>query len=120
MDEETIERLVEQSQAFYEVSLGYLSSPEVLFQLGIIAVAVVLGWFLSGLVEKKIEGAVRRIHGMRGLLRVIVAFLRRLQWFFMALLLGIAYIATRISGWPLRKAITSRRAIRLALAMGKP
>jgi small-conductance mechanosensitive channel len=100
MDKETVESLIEQAKAFYELALGYLSSPDVLFQLGIIVVAVVPAWFLSGLVEKKIEGAVRRIHGMRGLLRVIVAFLRRLQWFFIALFLGIAYIATRISGWP--------------------
>ncbi|HMB40251.1 MAG TPA: mechanosensitive ion channel domain-containing protein [Wenzhouxiangellaceae bacterium] len=100
MDEQTIDRLVERGIAFYELSLQYLSSPEVLFQLGIIAIAVVPAWFLSGLVEKKIEGAVRRIHGMRGLLRVIVAFLRRLQWLFIAVFLGIAYIATRISGWP--------------------
>ena len=100
MDEQTIDRLVERATAFYELSLDYLSSPEILYQLGIIVVAVVPGWLLAGLVEKKIEGAVRRIHGMRGLLRVIVAFLRRLQWFFMALFLGIAYIATRISGWP--------------------
>ena len=100
MDEETIERLVEQAKAFYELSLDYLSSPEVLFQLGIIAIAVVPAWFLSRLVEKKIEGAVRRIHGMPGLLRVIVAFLRRLQWLFIALFLGIAYIAIRVAGWP--------------------
>jgi len=100
VDEQTIDRLVERGIAFYELSLQYLSSPEVLFQLGIIAIAVVPAWFLSGLVEKKIEGAVRRIHGMRGLLRVIVAFLRRLQWLFIAVFLGIAYIATRISGWP--------------------
>ena len=100
MNEQTIDRLIEQAKAFYALSLEYLSSPEVLFQIGIIAIAVIPAWFLSSLVEKKIEGAVRRIHGMRGLLRVIVAFLRRLQWFFIALFLGIAYVATRISGWP--------------------
>ena len=100
MDEETVNQLVERAQAFYELTLAYLSSPAILFQLGIIVVAVVAAWFLSGFVEKKIEGAVRRIHGMRGLLRIIVAFLRRLQWFFIALLLGIAYVATRIAGWP--------------------
>ncbi|MDT8408415.1 MAG: mechanosensitive ion channel [Wenzhouxiangellaceae bacterium] len=100
MDDETIDRLVEQAKAFYELSLAYLSSPEVLFQLGIIAVAVIPAWMLSGLVEKKIEGVARRIHGMPGLLRVIVAFLRRLHWLFMALFLGIAHIATRIAGWP--------------------
>lgn len=100
MDEETVSQLVEKARALYELSLAYLSSPAILFQLGIIVVAVVAAWFLSRLVEKKIEGAVRRIHGMRGLLRIIVAFLRRLHWFFIALLLGVAYVATRIAGWP--------------------
>ena len=100
MDEESINQLVEQAKTFYEVSLEYLSSPEILFQLGIIIVAVVPAWFLSGIVEKKLEGEVRRIHGMRGLLRVIVAFLRRLEWLFIAVFLGIAYIATHIAAWP--------------------
>jgi small-conductance mechanosensitive channel len=100
VDEETLGRLIEQTKAFYELSVEYLSSPEVLFQLAIIAAAVVPAWLLSGYVEKKIEGLVRRIHGMRGLLRIIVAFLRRLHWFFIALLLAIAYIATRLAAWP--------------------
>ncbi len=100
MNEETLDRLVQQAKAFYELSLEYLSSPEVLFQLGIIVVAVVPAWLLSGVVEKKLEGVVRRIHGMPGLLRVIVAFLRRLQWLFIAVFLGVAHIATLIAGWP--------------------
>ncbi|MEX2497474.1 MAG: mechanosensitive ion channel domain-containing protein [Wenzhouxiangellaceae bacterium] len=37
---------------------------------------------------------------MPGALRVIVAFLRRLQWLFISILLGIAYIAIRVAGWP--------------------
>lgn len=100
MDEESVDRLVEQAMSFYELSLEYLTSPEVFFQLVIIAIAVVPAWILSRLVEKKIEDLVRRIRGMPGLLRVIVAFLRRLQWLFIALFLGIAYIAIRVAGWP--------------------
>lgn len=100
MDEETLNNLIERTKVFYQLSLDYLSSPEVLYQLGIIVVAVIPAWFLAGYVEKKIEGLVRRIHGMRGLLRVIVAFLRRLQWLFIAVFLGIAYIGTRIAEWP--------------------
>lgn len=100
MNEQTFNQLVEKARAFYDISLAYLSSPEILFQLGIVVVAVVAAWLLSRFVEKKIEGLVRRIHGMPGLLRVIVAFLRRLQWFFIAVLLGVAYVATHIAGWP--------------------
>lgn len=100
MDEETVDQLAEQASTFYELSLAYLSSPGVLFQLGIIVAAVVPAWFLSGVFEKKIESAVRRIHGMPGLLRVIAAFLRRLHWLFIAIFLGIAYVATRVAEWP--------------------
>ncbi len=100
MDEASVDQLVEQANTFYEISLAYLSSPEVLFQLGIIVAAVVPAWFLSRVFEKKIEGAVRRIHGMPGLLRVIAAFLRRLHWLFIAVFLGVAYVATRIANWP--------------------
>lgn len=100
MEEETIEQLVEEAQSIYQIAFGYLSSPEVIFQLGIIAALVLPAWLLSRVVEKKLEGQVRRIQGMPGLLRVIVAFLRRLHWLFIAVFLGIAYWATRIAGWP--------------------
>ena len=42
----------------------------------------------------------REIKGQPGLLRVIVAFLRRLQWLFFVTLLGIAYLATSVAAWP--------------------
>lgn len=100
MDEETAEKLIEQAKGFYELSLDYLSSPEILFQLGIILVAIAPAWLLSKFVERKIEDLVRRIHGMRGLLRVIAAFLRRLHWLFIAVILGIGYMATQMTGWP--------------------
>lgn len=100
MDKAHFESLLAQARSFFELALAYLSSAEVLIQLGIIVAAVVPAWLLSRVVEKKLEGAVRRIHGMPGLLRVIVAFLRRLHWLFMALFLGIAYIAIRLAGWP--------------------
>jgi len=56
--EETIDRLVGHAKGFYEMSLAYVSSSEVLFQFGIIVVAIIPAWILSGLVEKKLEGAV--------------------------------------------------------------
>jgi len=100
LDEEAIVRLSERFSAFFELAFEYFSSPTVLFQLGIIVAAVIPAWFLAKFVEKRLEGLIRRIHGMRDVLRVLVAFLRRLQWLFIALFLGVAYIATRITGWP--------------------
>jgi small-conductance mechanosensitive channel len=100
MEDDTIEQLTEQARTIFEVVYNYLDTPEVLFQIGIIIAAVVPAWFVAGFVEKKIENAVRRIRGMRVLLRIIVAFLRRIEWFFVALFLGIAYVATQLAGWP--------------------
>jgi small-conductance mechanosensitive channel len=100
VNQENLEKLLERAETFSVEAYSYLSSPEVLFQIGIILVAVIPAWFLSGLVERKIEGLVRRIHGMRGLLRVIAAFLRRLKWLFSALFLGVAYVAGEIAAWP--------------------
>jgi small-conductance mechanosensitive channel len=37
---------------------------------------------------------------MPGTLRIIVAFLRRMEWFFFVILLGIAYILTSAAQWP--------------------
>ena len=100
MDEETLDKLTAHAKEFYELAYEYLSSPDVLFQLGIILAAVIPAWLVSKFVERKIEGVVRRIHGMRGLLRVIAAFLRRLHWLFIAIFIGIAYLATQMAGWP--------------------
>lgn len=100
MNDETINRLIERATALYEPVVAYLSSLEVLFQLGIIVAAILPAWFVSKLVERRLENLVRRIRGMKGLLRIIVTFLRRLPWFFMALFLGLAYVVTRMLEWP--------------------
>jgi len=100
LSEDSINRLIAQAQSFYELSADYLSSPVILYQLGIIALAVLPAWFIGGFVEKKLEGVIRRIHGMRDLLRVLAAFLRRVRWLFVAAFLALAYVATRLLEWP--------------------
>ena len=100
MDEQTISQLSERLQSLSEAAIAYFSSPTVLYQLGIIILAVLPAWFIGGYVEGKLEGLVRRIHGMRDVLRVLAAFLRRMRWFFVALFLGVAYVSSRIAEWP--------------------
>jgi small-conductance mechanosensitive channel len=80
--------------------IEYLSDPAILYQLVIIAVLFLPAWLLSLRVETKLEARARLIKGKRGLLRVIVAFLRRMEWLFFSLFLGFAYLATTIAGWP--------------------
>jgi small-conductance mechanosensitive channel len=78
----------------------YLSDPQILFQLAIIAILFLPAWLLSLRVEPKLEARARLIKGRRTLLRFIVAFLRRMEWLFFSLFLGVAYLFTTIAGWP--------------------
>lgn len=80
--------------------VDYLSDPSILYQLAIIAALFLPAWFLSLRVESKLEARARLIKGKRQLLRFIVAFLRRMEWLFFSLFLGIAYVVTTIAGWP--------------------
>jgi small-conductance mechanosensitive channel len=57
-------------------------------------------WFLSNRVEPLLEEQARKIRGMPGTLRIIVAFLRRMEWLFFIILLGLAVVGTEIAGWP--------------------
>jgi small-conductance mechanosensitive channel len=77
-----------------------LNEPAVFIQLVFIAVMLLPALFLARYIEPKLEGRAREIKGQPGLLRVIVAFLRRLQWLFFVVLLGIAYLATSVVAWP--------------------
>ncbi|MDZ7770485.1 MAG: mechanosensitive ion channel [Woeseiaceae bacterium] len=78
----------------------HLSQPAIGIQLGLIVLLFVPAWFLARRIEPQLESRARTIKGMPGLLRLIVAFLRRLEWLFFALLLAIAYLATSVAEWP--------------------
>ncbi|MDH3759049.1 MAG: mechanosensitive ion channel, partial [Gammaproteobacteria bacterium] len=41
-----------------------------------------------------------KIRGMPGTLRIVVAFLRRMEWLFFVIFLGVAYVLTSAVGWP--------------------
>lgn len=79
---------------------GYFSRPVILIQLGIVGLLFLPALFLSWRVESKLEERARGIKGMPGLLRLVVVFLRRLEWLFFVLLLAIAYSVTTAFAWP--------------------
>ena len=95
-----IEVLKARALEYWDIAVGYMSQPELLFQVGLIIVLFVPAWFLSNRVEPLLEKQARKIKGMPGTLRLIVAFLRRMEWLFFVLLLGMAYLATAIAPWP--------------------
>ena len=95
-----MEQIAEHLTNFLQISIDYLIQPRILIQLGIIAAAFPIAWLLSNRVEPKLEAWARQIKGMPGLLRVIVAFLRRFQWLFFIIFIGMAYVGTSVFSWP--------------------
>ncbi len=83
-----------------QLAIDYLGQTTILVQLGIIALLFLPAWLLSGWIEPKLEARARGIKGMPGLLRIIIAFLRRFEWLFFAILLTLAYLLTTIVSWP--------------------
>ena len=74
-----------------EAALAYLVQPAFLIQISTILLLYPLALLIAGRIKPKLEDWARRIKGMPGVLRFIVAFLRRLSWLFLAVLLLIAY-----------------------------
>ncbi|MEE4162650.1 MAG: mechanosensitive ion channel domain-containing protein [Woeseiaceae bacterium] len=97
---EAIQRFIAQSPEWLNPLVVFLTSAATLYQLAIIAVLFVPALLLSRVVEPRLEERARLIKGMPGLLRIIVAFLRRSEWLFFAALLAIANIAAQVAGWP--------------------
>jgi len=95
-----LDQIIAQLNDYLTVVVGFLRRPEILAQLALIIVLFLPAWFLSTRVEPTLEKKVRQISGMPGLLRVLAAFLRRLEWLFYVVLLGAAYMATDVLGWP--------------------
>jgi small-conductance mechanosensitive channel len=96
----TVEEFKAIALEWYDLALVYLGEASILIQLGLIAVLFPIAWFLSNRVEPLLEERARNIKGMPGLLRVVLAFLRRFEWLFFIMLLLLAYTATSVTGWP--------------------
>jgi len=94
------EELRTKALEYWDIAIGYLSHPELLFQVGLVVLLFLPAWFLSTRIEPLLEEQARKIKGMPGTLRIIVAFLRRMEWFFFVILLGIAYVLTSVAQWP--------------------
>ena len=85
---------------YAQVAFDYMRQPVILIQLGIIAIALPIAWLLAQRVEPPLEQRARKIKGMPGLMRVVLALLRRFEWVFFATLLALAYVITDAVSWP--------------------
>ncbi|OHV82443.1 mechanosensitive ion channel family protein [Ensifer sp. LCM 4579] len=71
-----------------------------LYQLALIAVGHLVSRILAKHIEPAVEARARTIKGNPDLLRVIIAFMRRLKWVFLIIWLWIADVLLLRYGWP--------------------
>ena len=83
-----------------DLVVEFLSRPEIIIQVVLIAALFAPALFLSWRVEPRLAEIADRITGFPGLKRVVAAFLARLEWLFFVLLLGVAYTLTDVANWP--------------------
>jgi small-conductance mechanosensitive channel len=85
------------------------------YQLAIVAVGYVFASFVASRTETAMETRARRIKGNPDLLRVIIAFMRRLKWLFLILWLWLANVILTQVTWPSQRWLVST-ALTLAAA----
>ena len=85
------------------------------YQLGIIAAGYIFASLVASITEPALETRARRIKGNPDLLRVIIAFMRRLKWLFLTIWLWLANVVLTQSTWPSQRWLVST-ALTLAAA----
>jgi small-conductance mechanosensitive channel len=85
----------------------YLSTPWTLYQIIIILACVLIGVASSRWIEPPMENWARTIKGNPGLLRILVAIMRRLNWVITIALLAGARLVLIASTWPSRSYLVS-------------
>lgn len=84
-----------------------LANPWTFYQLAIIAILFIVAKLSSQGLENRLEARARRIKGHQGLLRVIVALMRRTDWILFVILLFIVLTVLRATTWPSRSVLIS-------------
>ena len=102
-------------EAWARLALSYLTAPWFAYQVAVIVVLFGIAKALSLRVEPRLEARAREIKGHPGLLRVVVALLRRTEWILFSLFLFIALTVLRSVTWPSRSHFISV-ALSLSLA----
>lgn len=95
-----VDSIIARANEYFLVAIDYLSQTAIWVQLILMAALFATAVIISRRVEPALEARARSITGMPGLLRIIVAFMQRLEWLFFILFLVIAYSVTGTLGWP--------------------
>ena len=93
------DRLTTIGTQYLGIAVDYLSRTEIWVQLVLIVVLFLPAVFLSWRVEPQLEERAQQIKRIPGLLRLIIAFLRRFEWVFFVLFLAAVYVVTDATGW---------------------
>ncbi|MCC0019525.1 MAG: mechanosensitive ion channel family protein [Nitratireductor sp.] len=94
---------------------SYLMQPWSAYQLLLIVGCFVIAWFAAKYAEPRAEARVRNIKGNPGLLRMLSALLRRLEWLFFIPVIGLVLLVMQSVTWPSRSYLISI-ALQLATA----
>ncbi|QDY99687.1 mechanosensitive ion channel family protein [Nitratireductor mangrovi] len=112
--QDTFQQIAAAVAEFVAAALDYASDPWLLYQIVIIAALFGLAKLAGRPAEARLEGQARHIKGQPGLLRVVVATIRRTDWIVFVLLLFFALTILRAVTWPSRTWLIS---IALSLAV---
>jgi small-conductance mechanosensitive channel len=97
----------------WQTAKAYFAQPWTFYQILIVALCYATGWLISRKVEPWLEERARTIKGKPGLLRVIIAVMRRSHWVMFLILLSAVRLVTLELTWPSRTYLMA-----LALALG--
>jgi small-conductance mechanosensitive channel len=87
-------------ESLFDLAVDRVSDEWTLYQFAMIVVGFVVAKLLARIVEPWIEARARAIKGNPDLLRVVIAFMRRLHWLLLAIWLWGCHLLVLRSTWP--------------------
>jgi small-conductance mechanosensitive channel len=93
--------------AFAKSLLGYIYQPWFFYQILIIAVLYAAARLIGARLESRLEERARQIKGHPGVLRMVIALMRRVNWLLFAFFLYVALVVMRVATWPSRSYLLS-------------
>lgn len=109
-----VRNTIDETLVWISAGFGYVATPWLLYQTIIILCLFLAAKLVARRVEPLLENQARQIKGHPGLLRVMVALLRRTDWILFSVLLLVALTLMRSITWPSR---THFIAIALSLSL---
>lgn len=88
-------------------AFGYVAQPWFAYQAALVVALFLVAKLAARRIEPLLEERARRIKGQPGLLRVVIALLRRIDWILFVLMLLIALTLLRSMTWPSRTYVVS-------------